>query len=338
MELERFDPAAGSESVRACHEIYLSGVPADDPDGPRMSPRFFAGWLEAGWMQDPSECWLARDGSGEPCGWYHLSLPQRENRHLAMVTPVVDASRRRAGLGTALLRIAAARAQELGRTVLWGQARDGSPGSRFALASGARPGITEVRRVLDVGGIRPGHLASLRQQAQAAARGYTLLSWDGAVPEEHLAGVAAVNDAMSDAPRDAGHEAERWDPERVRKGDRGAAIQGLRSYMAAARSAATGELAGLSQVMVDPADPSWGQQGLTAVTRPHRGHRLGLLLKVAMLELLAEREPQLTRIMTGNAQENQHMIAINAELGYRVLDSWSGWELEVGRTPTAARA
>lgn len=337
MKLERFDPAAGDDLVRACHEIYLAGVPADDPDGPRMSPRFFAGWLEAGWTQDPSESWLARDSSGEPCGWYHLSLPQRENQHLAQVIPVVHASRRRARLGTALLRMAAARAQELGRTLLWGQARDGSPGAHFARAAGARPGITEVRRVLELGSIPAGHLASLRQQAQAAARGYAVLAWDGPVPEEHLAGVAAVNAVVNDAPRDAGHEAERWDPERVRMGDRGAAAQGLRSYMVAARSTATGELTGLSHVMVDPADPAWGQQGLTAVTRPHRGHRLGLLVKVAMLELLAGRESQLTRIITGNARENQHMIAINAALGYRVLDTWSGWELEVGRTLTAAR-
>ena len=36
-----------------------------------------------------------------------------------------------------------------------------------------------------------------------------------------------------------------------------------------------------------PEAPSWGFQELTAVTRPHRGHRLGLLVKAAMLEWLA---------------------------------------------------
>ena len=64
---------------------------------------------------------------------------------------------------------------------------------------------------------------------------------------------------------------------------------------------------------------------------PHRGHRLGLLVKVAMLEWLAEREPQLTRIVTGNADGNEHMIAINDELGYTVLDRWPSWEMEVAR-------
>jgi hypothetical protein len=31
-------------------------------------------------------------------------------------------------------------------------------------------------------------------------------------------------------------------------------------------------------------------------------------------------EPQLERIVTGNAAVNEHMIAINAELGYELLD------------------
>jgi len=33
----------------------------------------------------------------------------------------------------------------------------------------------------------------------------------------------------------------------------------------------TGELAALTEVAVDPADPGWGHQVITAVTREHRG-------------------------------------------------------------------
>ena len=109
------------------------------------------------------------------------------------------------------------------------------------------------------------------------------------------------------------------------------AAQGLRYYTVAARSLATGELAALSQLGVEPPEPTWGHQELTAVSRPHRGHRLGLLVKVAMLELLAEREPQLTRIITGDADGNRHMIAINDELGFAVLDRWPSWEIEVAQ-------
>jgi hypothetical protein len=43
VDLERFSSAGDGASVRACHEIYLSGRSADDPEGPAQSFRFFAG-------------------------------------------------------------------------------------------------------------------------------------------------------------------------------------------------------------------------------------------------------------------------------------------------------
>ena len=49
MKVERFDPQTDGASVRACHEIYLSGLPDDDPLGPPMSPACSqAGWPWAG--------------------------------------------------------------------------------------------------------------------------------------------------------------------------------------------------------------------------------------------------------------------------------------------------
>jgi hypothetical protein len=49
-----------------------------------------------------------------------------------------------------------------------------------------------------------------------------------------------------------------------------------------------------------------------------------------MLELLAEREPQVERIATGNAATNQHMIAVNEQLGYRVVEpGWRAYEMNV---------
>ena len=97
----------------------------------------------------------------------------------------------------------------------------------------------------------------------------------------------------------------------------------------AARSERTGELAGMTQVGVDPFTPRWAFQEMTAVARPHRGHRLGLLVKVAMLELLADCEPLVKRIYTSNADTNEHMVAINVELGFQVIDHWRSWELPV---------
>ena len=46
-------------------------------------------------------------------------------------------------------------------------------------------------------------------------------------------------------------------------------------------------------VLTHPLQPHVGGQGDTAVARHHRGHRLGLLLKIDMIRWLAEVEPQL---------------------------------------------
>jgi RimJ/RimL family protein N-acetyltransferase len=156
-----------------------------------------------------------------------------------------------------------------------------------------------------------------------------VLSWEGPAPERYIGQVAALNQHGEDAPLEDGHERKRWDAARVLAAQQRTADQGLRHYSVAARHHRTGELVALTDLEVDPQMPEWGYQGLTVVARPHRGHRLGLLVKVAMLELLAGREPQLERIITGNADVNEHMIAINTELGYQVLDHWLSWELAV---------
>jgi RimJ/RimL family protein N-acetyltransferase len=110
-----------------------------------------------------------------------------------------------------------------------------------------------------------------------------------------------------------------WDGARVRETEERIRLQGMRSYVVAARQDATGELSGFTQVETNPAEPARGFQGVTAVLRAHRGHRLGLALKLAMLDLLTASEPQLERLFTSSSAANDHMIAINEALGYRVL-------------------
>ena len=169
--------------------------------------------------------------------------------------------------------------------------------------------------------IPAGRVASLRERAAQAAAGYSLVSWYGRTPEEYLARYAEVENAMADAPHDDGEEPQVWDAARVREQmDDNRERQGRRIYTLAALHDASGEMAAVTAVEADPDNPEWGYQLLTAVVRKHRGHRLGLLVKTAMLDWLAEAEPQLERIVTGNAAVNQHMIAINDQLGYELLE------------------
>jgi hypothetical protein len=107
----------------------------------------------------------------------------------------------------------------------------------------------------------------------------------------------------------------------------------LREHSVAAICDSTGEMAAYTEVGVIPEQPSWGWQQLTAVIRTHRGHRLGLLVKTEMMSLLAAAEPQIEQIVTGNAATNQYMIAVNEQLGYRVVEPrWRFWEMPVTAT------
>jgi GNAT superfamily N-acetyltransferase len=325
---------ADTGKIRACFEVSLAAERVDEPAGPWFTERPFTGWLTVGWDGNPREAWLATD-QGSAVGWYRLELPVRENADQAYLNIVVHPAGRRRGLGRALLQHAAGRAAADGRTVLNGAARDGSPGEAFARVAGAKPGLVEVQRVLDIGRLEQGKLAGLRGPAERAAAGYSLVSWVGPVPEEYIEQTAAVYNGMADAPRDAEITHEAWDAQRVRERVNGLRPQyAMHDYAVAARHEDTGELAGLTEVSVDPADPGWGFQVFTVVRREHRGHRLGLLLKIAMMELLATTEPQLERIVTWNGQTNEHMIAVNEAMGYTVFGPpATGFRLDVAAVP-----
>jgi hypothetical protein len=79
-------------------------------------------------------------------------------------------------------------------------------------------------------------------------------------------------------------------------------------------------MAALTLIEPAPGVPEWGNQQHTVVARPHRGHRLGLLVKTVMLDRLAAAEPGMRHILTGNAAVNDYMIAINEALGFEILE------------------
>ncbi len=316
----RWDPA-DEDALRGCLEVRQAAQVADDPLAPPKSARVLGGWLQRGYGGDPGEAWFVPGADGGVIAWYRLALPDLENLDRALLRIVVHPDHRRRGAGRELLRHAAERAAADRREVMTGWAGAGTPGAAFAGWADARQGQAEVRRVLDLGKIPPGHFASLRETSARAAAGYSLLSWTGLTPDEQLEPLAGVINAFADAPRDEGVEEEAWDGRRVReRGDAELELMGVRGYTVTAVHDATGEMAAMTQLVVDPQTPRWGHQSLTAVTRAHRGHRLGLLVKAAMLEWLAAAEPQLEHIDTGNAASNRHMIAVNEALGFEVSE------------------
>jgi len=318
--------------IRACHVAFVAAQRVDEPEEPLMGERIFGAWFTIGFDGEPREVWLVPGREqGTVAGWYRLELPDLENLDRANLQITVHPDERGGGLGRALLRHAAGRAAAHGRTVLGGGARNGTAGEVFARQVGAKPGLVDIERLLEPGKLEDGRLATLREEAERHAAGYELVTWTGPVPEELIEQMVALYAALGDAPRDPDVERGKWDAQRVRERVNGLrAHYGLRDYAVAARHVATGEMAALTEVSVEPPNPDWGFQRITAVTAAHRGHRLGLLVKVAMLEWLATAEPQVERVVTWNAQDNRHIIGVNEALGYAVFGApATSWRLDV---------
>ena len=330
MRIEQPDPA-DEKITRACYDVMLAAHEVDEPVEPPMSYETFRLYLRHGWEKSPGEVWVAADDAGSVTGYYRMHLPDLENRDEASGGPIVHPAVRRRGIGRELLRHEGGRAEANGRTRFGASTTAGAAGDAFAQAVGARLDLDEVRRIQYLREIAPGTIASLRASAEKAAAGYSLVSWTGDTPDEYCAGLAEVFNAFNDAPHGENAQPEVWDAKRVRERT-GIFVRAglLRGYAIAGLCDATGEMAAISQVIVDPEASQWGFQQLTAVVRSHRGHRLGLLVKTAMLELLASAEPQVDRIATGNAASNEHMIAVNDQLGYKVVEpGWRFYEMPV---------
>jgi GNAT superfamily N-acetyltransferase len=329
MPIQRVD-LADADVVRACHAVLVAARDVDDPDGdPPASLALFSALLARSWTCDPVEAWyMPADELGaasqdvQVAGFCRVMMQDLENQGRAFVQPVVHPAFRRRGLGRALLRHAAQRAAADGRADLDSVVARGSAGEAFAQKLGGTQGLVDARRILDLRKVHASRFAKLRAEAAEHAAGYSLVSWTGRTPEDELGRVAGVMNAMNDAPREEGwFEDDIWDADRVRdRGDMQVRFAGNRGFSVAAVHDATGEMVALSQLFIDPADPDWGHQGLTGVTRPHRGHRLGLLTKAAMLEWMATAEPQLERIETDNAAVNSYMISVNEALGFELSE------------------
>jgi GNAT superfamily N-acetyltransferase len=330
MRIEPFDPN-DEKASRACYEVLLAAHEVDEAVEPPMSLGMFGLFLREGWDKNPAEAWVAVDDSGAVVGFYRIELPDLENLDRVTGGPTVAPAARRRGIGRELVRHLGARATARRRAVFGAELKAGTAGDAFAQALGARLDLEEVRRIQYLRKVEPGTVAALRASAERSAPGYSLVSWTGPVPEEYLGPLAEVLNAFADAPHGETVEVEVWDADRVRERTGNLLRAGLmRGHAVAAVHDATGDMAAYTGMLLDVEAPRWAFQQLTAVTRAHRGHRLGLLVKTAMLQLLAEAEPQLEFIETGNAAANSYMIAVNETLGYEVVEpGWRYYEIPV---------
>ena len=250
-----------------------------------------------------------------------LTRSLRENLHAANAYAFVLPGRRREGIGRALVAELEIVAAGDGRTTIQSEV--------YLPPGGTAPGEA-FARVLDYAVASRESLKELalsdylgRREALAVDPGrYRLITHDTVCPDEHLESFGRLlGMLMSEVPLgELDLEDSEWSPERIRAAEQREVDTGRHLYTALA-IAPDGAVAGVSDVRIDDTDREHGQVGITIVDPVHRGHRLGLALKIATHDLAVATYPTLVSVDTCNAEVNTHMNAVNDALGYRSIET-----------------
>jgi GNAT superfamily N-acetyltransferase len=318
MELHPFRPD-DLDDVRTSVEVQNAVRAADSPWETPLTEHEAVGALTHGWDGEPELPFLATV-DGKAVGYAEYGTSQWDNEHVAFLELLVHPAHRRQGHGTAMLAAMIDRARAEGRTTVLVSSWDLAESHAFAARHGFEHGIFALNRRQFPAELDREAAARLYDEALPFASAYELVRLLGEADERDLPGLAVMAAAINDAPiDDLDVEDEVYTPERIRSYENAQLGRGHRLYRVFARHRESGEWAGQTVVAVDGERPNLAEQHDTSVVRAHRGHRLGLLLKLDMLRWLAETEPQIEQIDTWNAQSNDHMIDVNETLGYRVM-------------------
>ncbi|MBW3555851.1 MAG: GNAT family N-acetyltransferase [Actinobacteria bacterium] len=260
------------------------------------------------------------------------------NRHLADFDVTVRREVRRRGAGLQLLAPVVAAAEAEGRTLLEAGAPTDTPGTAFLDAVGAETKIVERKSRMVVADVDRAMLELWVERAAERAAGYSLLAWDGPVPEEYLERFVDLQMVMNTAPRDD-REVDDWvhTPQRQRENEERYARKGETWWTLVARHDATDGLVGYTEFVFPPHDPTVVWQEATVVDPTHRDRGIGRWLKAVNCLRLMDERPDVRYVDTWNAFSNAPMLGINNAMGFQVVKSYSDYQIPTERLAAALK-
>lgn len=245
--------------------------------------------------------WVART-DGAVTGVADLRLT---DDHLAEFVIHVHPAYRRRGIGTHLLWAVAEAARRENRRSLVAEASDA--GAAFLEANGFTCVLSLNLMVLAIAEAR-----DVDELAGAEHPGYRLTRWIGMVPDELAETFAVAKSAMGDLPAE-----ETWDPARLR--DMALVVEKRGDTLLTVAALHGDTIVGFTELVIPASEEARAIQYDTAVVPGHRGNRIGLWVKAAMLQWLRADRPGVREIETDPAEDNTHMIAVNERLGFRLV-------------------
>jgi GNAT superfamily N-acetyltransferase len=283
----------------------------------------------------------AGDPGGPVLGVGLMELYLRDNLHSAELTVAVHPAHRRRGAGSAVVTLlgelaAAAGRRSLNAIVDVPVALASDHASRyFAPKVGFEARLPGNRRHLavPVDAVRLDEWRGVVAGARDAAS-YRTFAFVTPWPEEFVEDHCELNRRMStDEPAgDAEKEEEVWDAARLREYDDLLVDREAWQLCAVAQHIPSGHLVAFSELLLAHDTPGEAWQMATLVHPEHRGHRLGLAVKIANLDFLADQAPEVRLIVTGNAGTNAPMIAVNDMLGFEVAGVGMFWQKSLSKT------
>lgn len=284
------------------------------------------------------ELLAAGEGAGPILGVGTMEFPLLENPHSTEIMLAVHPDHRRRGAGTALVDKMVERALGDGRRSLnsivdmpLSMAAD-HPSRPFVRKMGFEATLSGNLRQLRVpmDQVRRDELRQVVAGAPDAAN-YRTLTFESPWPSEFLDDECTLLRVMStDEPAgDGERQAETWDEERLRENDVLLSARGARKLVAVAQHLPSGQLVAMTELLLADHTPAQSWQMITVVHPEHRGHRLGLAVKLANVDFLAERAPGVRMVQTGNASVNEPMIAVNEMMGFEVVSEGAFWQKQL---------
>jgi GNAT superfamily N-acetyltransferase len=266
-----------------------------------------------------------------------LELPLLDNTHLAELAVHVRPDQRRRGWGRSMAAHLRAEARAEGRRLASAWVHGGlldpdgrlvarSAGSYFCAAVGLEERNVDVHRILALP-VADNRLVELAEQAAAAQVGYQLVGWSGACPEQYVAAYLSLKEAMlAEAPLgDVEREPERWTEQRLRESEAEIRAMGRVLHVVGA-VAPGGQMVAHNEVSRGNGKHARLWNWDTLVLPGHRGHRLGLAVKVRNVQRVQSLHPDARELHTFNAVQNAPMVAINDLLGFRPVEQTGEWQ------------
>jgi GNAT superfamily N-acetyltransferase len=281
------------------------------------------------------EVLAAAEPGGAVLGMGLMEFPLLENGHSTEIIVAVHPEHRRRGVGTAIVGAMGERAASEGRRTLntivdvpLGHGGEYASGP-FARKLGFVSTLSGNMRLLRLP-VKEEQIAGLRDVVANAsdAAAYRTLTWENPCPDEFVDDLCTLMRVMStDEPAgDGDRQAETWDEHRLRENEELDAAREVRSLAAVAQHIPSGRLVAMTELLIADRTPAQSWQMITVVHPDHRGHRLGLAIKLANLDLLADTAPGVRMVVTGNASVNAPMIAVNEMMGFEVFSEGAFWQ------------